>query len=69
MSTRMTASEAVSRFGTIVHVPGPGTMRVECRVTDWKTAYGKDKWRVEPTSGSGAAYVETATIFWMETDK
>jgi hypothetical protein len=64
----MTLAEASQRIGTEVatHIDGPTGARVWIywTVTDYKTSYGHDRWRLTPKAGTGEMWFETDSIMW-----
>jgi len=50
--------ESIGKVGRI-HLGG---LIVEVRVIDYKSAWGRDRWLVEPTSGSGQVWIESISF-------
>ena len=50
--------EKLQKIGTIVTIQGVGTIMVQVKIVDFKNSYGRDRWLVEPVSGTGNAWVE-----------
>lgn len=53
-----TQAESIGKMGTI----RLGGLTINVRILDFKWTYGRDRWQVEPISGSGAVWVETVDI-------
>ena len=49
--------EATATLGT-----GSASCQVRVRVLDYKPAYGRDRWTVEPINGKGAITLEAVTF-------
>lgn len=59
---RNTYSEGAKIIGKKGSVWAFGDIHVDVKVKDYKQAYGKSRWLVEPLKGSGEAWVETVRV-------
>lgn len=39
-----------------------GGLKVEVKIVDVKTSYGRDRFQITPTAGSGEVWVESVTL-------
>lgn len=49
-------------IGSYVYLPSPSGLDTLCRVRDVKNAYGNLRYRIEPVSGKGSAWVNSSTV-------
>ncbi len=58
----MTYKENIKTIGKIGIIQ-LGALKIEVGIRDYKNTYGRDRWLVSPTAGSGETWVENVEIF------
>lgn len=65
-TTLAEAMKTIGKEGTISVASG---LTINVRVLDFKNSYGKDRWLVEPVSGTGKIWVETVSNLTVVVDE
>jgi len=50
-------------LGAKALLPLENGLRIEIKIIDYKNTYGRDRWLVTPTTGSGEAWVENVKFY------